>query len=131
MSPTYHFVEGAPKQNANYSHATEVGGLFFLTGQLATDTNPAHSFPDGIEAQTRKTLQNLQHVLRGLGLSFEDVVFIRIFLLDMDRDYAGMNAIYNHYFSLPDCAPGRTTLGVSQLARGALIEIDLIASKAK
>lgn len=131
MPPTYHVVEGAPKQNANYCHAAEVGDLLFLTGQLATDIDSALSFPGGIEAQTHKTLQNLQQVLRGLGLGFSHVVFVRIFLLDMDRDYAGMNAIYNRYFSLPGCAPGRTTLGVSQLAKGGLIEIDMVASKSK
>jgi reactive intermediate/imine deaminase len=129
MFPKYHFIERAPKQNANYCHAAEVGNLYFLTGQMATDADPNLSFPDGIEAQTHKTLQNLKHVLEGLGLTFRSVVFNRVFLIDMARDYAGMNLVYNQYFRIPECAPGRTTLGASQLARGALIEIDMIAAK--
>jgi reactive intermediate/imine deaminase len=129
MSPTFHYVEGAPKPNAHYCHVAQVGELLFLTGQLATDLDPGLSFPEGIEAQTHKTLKNLLHVLNGLGLGLADVACIRIFLINMDRDYAGMNAVYNQYFISSERAPARTTLGVAQLAKGGLIEIDMIASK--
>lgn len=124
----FHFVSGAPKPNANYCHAAEVGGLLFLTGQLATDPeDDAFSMPQGIEAQTHKVFANLIRVLGGLGLSLADVAFVRIFLCDLDRDYDGMNAVYNLYFSDPNNCPGRTTLGVSRLNRDGLIEVDAVA----
>lgn len=95
MHPIFHLLPDAPKPVAPYSHAVEAGGFVFVTGQLATDPDDnSLSVPDGIEAQTRKVLDNLARVLKGCGLSFADVVCVRIFLTDFKRDYAAMNAIY-------------------------------------
>jgi enamine deaminase RidA (YjgF/YER057c/UK114 family) len=82
--------------------------------------------PPGIEAQTRKVMDNLARVLRGCGLTFADIVCIRIFLTDFNRDYAPMNDIFSTYFA-DDRRPARTTVGVTALARGGIVEIDMIA----
>lgn len=127
MSPIYHLLADAPKPVAPYSHAVEAGGFVFITGQLATDPDDdARAVPDGIEAQTRKVLDNLQRVLAGVGLSFDDVVQVRIFLTDFEADYAAMNALYATCFK-PGRLPARTTVGVTHLARGGRVEIDMIA----
>jgi 2-iminobutanoate/2-iminopropanoate deaminase len=101
----------------------------FVTGQLATDPDDdATPIPEGIEAQTRKVMDNLARVLKGCGLSFANVVFVRIYLTDFKRDYAPMNAIFATYFT-EGRRPSRTTVGVTDLARSGIIEIDLIAFK--
>ena len=127
MHAIFHLLPDAPKPVAPYSHAVEAGGFVFITGQLATDPDddslPA---PDGIAAQTRKVMENLTRVLKGCGLTFADVVCVRIFLTDFKRDYAAMNEIFSSHFD-PDRRPGRTTVGVTDLARGGIVEIDMIA----
>jgi len=129
MSTIFHFMPDAPKPVAPYSHAVEADGFVFVTGQLATDADDdARPMPDGIEAQTRKVMDNLGRVLKGVGLGFANVVCARIFLTDFERDYAAMNAIYATYFA-PDRLPARTTIGVTRLARGGIVEIDLIARR--
>jgi reactive intermediate/imine deaminase len=129
MSPVFHFMPNAPKPVAPYSHAVEADGFVFVTGQLATDPDDdALPVPDGIEAQTRKVMDNLARVLEGVGLAFANVVCVRIFLTAFERDYAAMNAIYASYFDA-NRLPARTTVGVTHLARGGIVEIDLIAKR--
>ena len=127
MPPLFHLLADAPKPVAPYSHAVEANGFVFVTGQLATDPNDdSLPVPHGIEAQTRRVMENLRRVLAGTGLSFEDVVQVRVFLTDFEADYATMNTVYATYF-LADRLPARTTVGVTHLARGGTVEIDLIA----
>jgi 2-iminobutanoate/2-iminopropanoate deaminase len=129
MSPVFHFMPNAPKPVAPYSHAVEADGFVFVTGQLATDPDDdALPVPEGIEAQTRKVMDNLTRVLEGVGLTFANVVCVRIFLTAFARDYAAMNAIYASYFDA-NRLPARTTVGVTHLARGGIVEIDLIAKR--
>jgi reactive intermediate/imine deaminase len=129
MATIFHFMPDAPKPVAPYSHAVEADGFVFVTGQLATDPqDDARPLPDGIEAQTRKVMDNLGRVLKGLGLDFANVICVRIFLTAFERDYAAMNAIYAAYFAA-DRLPARTTVGVTHLARGGIVEIDLIAKR--
>jgi reactive intermediate/imine deaminase len=127
MHAIFHLLPDAPKPVAPYSHAVEAGGFVFVTGQLATDPDDdSLPIPSGIEAQTHKVMDNLIRVLRGCGLTLADVVCVRIFLTDFSGDYARMNEIYASYFAA-DRLPARTTVGVTGLARGGIIEIDLIA----
>jgi 2-iminobutanoate/2-iminopropanoate deaminase len=126
-APIYHLIPNAPKPVAPYSHVVEADGWLFVTGQLATDPDDdSLPLPDGIEAQTRKVMDNLARVLKGCGMSFANAVFVRIYLTDFKRDYAAMNAIFSTYFT-EGRRPGRTTVGVTDLARGGIVEIDLIA----
>ena len=127
MHPIFHLLPDAPNPVAPYSHAVEAGSFVFVTGQLATDPDDDLApVPPGIEAQTRKVFDNLARVLKGCGLTFANVVSVRIFLTDFKRDYAAMNEIYATYFP-PDKRPARTTVGVTALARDGIVEIDLIA----
>ena len=127
MHPIFHLLPDAPKPVAPYSHAVESGGFVFVTGQLATDPDDdSLPIPTGIEAQTHKVMDNLTRVLKGCRLTLADVVCVRIFLTDFNGDYAKMNEIYATYFAA-DKRPARTTVGVTDLARGGIIEIDMIA----
>jgi 2-iminobutanoate/2-iminopropanoate deaminase len=129
MQTIYHLLPDAPKPVAPYSHAVEAGPFLFVTGQLATDPDDdALPIPPGIEAQTHKVMDNLARVLKGCGLSFANVVQVRIFLTDFNGDYAKMNEIYATYFAA-DRRPARTTVGVTALARGGIVEIDMIAMR--
>ncbi len=129
MPPIFHLLADAPKPVAPYSHAVEAGGFVFITGQLATDPDDdALPIPEGIEAQTHKVMDNLKRVLTGCGLTLADIVSVRVFLTRFEQDYAAMNAIYASYFA-PGKLPARTTVGVTGLARGGIIEIDMIALK--
>ena len=119
----------SPK-TARYSHAVEAGGLLFVTGQLAVDPeNFDAPLPPGIEAQTDLVFRNLILIVEAAGYRLSDTVFARVFLTEFERDYAGMNGVYNRYFSDDARMPGRTTVGVTKLARDGLVEIDLVVGK--
>ena len=127
MHPIFHLLPDAPKPVAPYSHAVEAGSFVFVTGQLATDPDDdSLPIPAGIEAQTHKVMDNPARVLAGCGLSFTNVISVRIFLTDFKGDYARMNEIYATYFPA-DRRPARTTIGVTALARDGVVEIDMIA----
>jgi len=122
-------IAGAPAPVAPFSHAVEVDGWVFLTGQMPTDPKDDHArLPAGIEAQTRRVMDNLILVLKGAGLGLEHVVSARAFLTHFERDYAPMNEVYRSYFPA-DRLPARTCVGVTGLARDALVEIDFIARR--
>jgi reactive intermediate/imine deaminase len=122
-------LAGAPKPVAPYSHATAADGWVFVTGQIPTDPDDDSApLPDGIEAQTRRVIENLKRVLAGSGSGLDRVAFARVYLTHFERDYAAMNAVYQSYFA-PGHLPARTCIGVTGLARGALVEIDLLAHR--
>lgn len=127
--PKFHMFSSAPQPVAPFSHAVEADGWVQLTGQMPTDPDDdSLPLPDGIEAQTRRVMDNLVLVLKELGLGLEHVTSARAFLTDFERDYEAMNAVYASYF--PDHRrPARTCVGVTALARGALVEIDMIARR--
>lgn len=127
--PIFHMFSAAPEPVAPFSHAVEADGWVQLTGQMPTDPNDdSKPLPDGIDAQTRRVMDNLALVLGELGLGLEHVTSARAFLTNFERDYAGMNEAYASYF--PDNRrPARTCVGVTALARGALVEIDMIARR--
>jgi len=127
--PKFHMFPAAPKPVAPFSHAVEADGWVQLAGQMPTDPDdPSKPLPDGIEAQTRQVMDNLVLVLGGLGLGLEHVTSARAFLTHFERDYAAMNEVYASYFPA-DRRPARTCVGVTALARGALVEIDMIVRR--
>nr|WP_186010363.1 RidA family protein [Burkholderia gladioli] len=122
-------VEGAPTPVGPFSHATERDGWIFVTGQMPTwPEDDEAPLPGGVLAQTRRVMDNLILVLEGLGLGLEHVLSARIFLTEFKRDYAVMNETYASYFP-PGRLPARTCIGVTGLARDALVEIDFIAKR--
>lgn len=125
----FHMIAGAPEPVAPFSHAVEADGWVFVTGQMPfegrSNTSP---YPSTIEEQTHQVFKNLTTVLEGMGLGLGDVVAARVYLSHFDDDYARMNAVYAGYFPA-DRRPARTCIGVNGLARGARIEIDMIARR--
>ena len=122
-------IAGGPRPVAPFSHAVEVDGWVFVTGQMPTDpAAPDAPLPRGIEAQTRRVIDNLALVLGGVGLGLGHAVMARVYLTEFERDYAAMNAVYRGYFAA-DRLPARTCVGVTGLAVGALVEIDLVARR--
>ncbi|MGF1501486.1 MAG: RidA family protein [Paracoccaceae bacterium] len=127
--PLFHMISGGPRPVAPFSHAVEADGWVLLTGQMPTDpADPDAPLPEGIEAQTERVLENLKIVLGGLGLGLTHVLQARIYLTEFERDYAAMNAVWTRYF--PGAKkPARTTIGVTALAVGACVEIDMVARR--
>lgn len=127
--PVFHFLSSAPDPVAPFSHAVEADGWVQLTGQMPTDPDdPDKPLPEGIEAQTRRVMDNLIIVLKDIGLGLEHVLSARVFLTEFERDYKAMNDTYASYFPA-DRRPARTCVGVTALAVGALVEIDMIARR--
>jgi reactive intermediate/imine deaminase len=127
--PLFHMIAGGPRPVAPFSHAVECDGWVFLTGQMPTDPSaPDAALPGGIEAQTRRVMENLKVVLAGVGLDLSHVLQCRCYLTEFERDYAAFNGVYQGYFP-PDRRPARTTVGVTALAVGALVEIDMLARR--
>lgn len=127
--PQFIMIENAPQPVATFSHAAEIDGWVFLTGQMPTwPGESGRALPVGIDAQTRRVMDNLIIVLEGVGLSLENVVQARIYITEFKRDYADMNQAYQSYFA-KEKLPARTCIGVTGLAVGALVEIDMVARR--
>ncbi len=122
-------ISGGPRPVAPFSHAVEADGWVILTGQMPTDPEaPDAPLPAGVEAQTRRVMENLEIVLKGVGLDLSHVVQCRCYLTEFERDYAAFNETYQTFFP-EDRRPARTTVGVTALAVGALVEIDCVARR--
>jgi len=126
MSIEHLVFNQGPKRVGPFSHAVKAGDFLFVTGQMPTLPNdPTKLIEGGISNQTHQVMKNLELVLDAAKSSFENVVFVRIYLLNF-QDFDAMNDIYESYF-MPDKLPARTCIGVTGLAVGASVEIDLIA----
>jgi 2-iminobutanoate/2-iminopropanoate deaminase len=115
----------APKAIGPYNQAVEIDGWVFTAGQIGIDPETGE-LREGIEAQTEQVMKNLKAILEEAGLNFSDVVKTTIFLKKME-DFPKVNNIYAKFFNEP--YPSRSTVEVSNLPKGALIEIELIAFK--
>ena len=121
--------DDGPKRVGPFSHAVKAGGFLFVTGQMPTlIIDPTKLIDGDIISQTHQVMKNLKHVLIAANTSLEDVVFVRIYLINF-QDFDKMNAVYESYFA-SDKLPARTCIGVTGLAVGASVEIDLIAKVA-
>jgi len=115
----------APAAIGPYSQAIEHGGFIFVSGQLPIDPATS-SFPEGgVEAQTRQSLSNLKAILEEAGSGLDRVVKTTVFLADMG-DFGAMNGVYSEFFSVP--YPARCAFAVKTLPKGALVEIECIAT---
>ena len=117
-------AKNAPEAIGPYSHAVTAGGFVFTSGQLGLDSATG-ALPDGIEAQSEQAIKNLGEVLRAAGLGFADVVKTTCFLKSMD-DFAAFNAVYAKYFT---GKPARSCVAVAALPKGALVEVEAVASR--
>lgn len=113
----------APPAIGPYVQAKCVAGFVFVSGQLPINPGTG-AFPDGVEAQTQQSLDNLAAILRASGGSLSSVVKTTVFLKNME-DFARMNEVYATSFK--DGAPARSTVEVARLPRDALVEIEAVA----
>ena len=129
IGPLFHNFNTAPSHVAPFSHAVECDGWIQLTGQMPTDPDDdLQPLAEDVTGQTRRVMENLVIVLAGLNLGLEHVVSTRVFLTEFKRDYEAMNNVYKEYFS-EKRLPARTCIGVTGLARDALVEIDMVARR--
>ena len=117
--------EKAPAAVGPYSQAIEAGGVLFISGQLPVDGDTG-AMPEDIVSQTRRSLDNIGHILAEAGYSFDDVVKTTVLLTDI-ADFGAMNAVYAEYF--PGDKPARVCYQVAALPKGAKVEIDAFAAK--
>ena len=118
-------TDRAPAAIGPYSQAVVANGLLFTAGQIALDPASMQVVEGDVTAQTEQVLRNLGAVLASAGASWTDVVKSTVYLTDM-RDFPRMNEVYAR--SRGDARPARSTVQVSGLPRGVLVEIDLIAA---
>jgi 2-iminobutanoate/2-iminopropanoate deaminase len=119
-------TQAAPAAVGPYSQAIQTGELVFASGQIGLDPSSG-KLREGLEAQTRQVLANLRAVLEAADLTLDDVVKTTIFIVDIGQ-FATVNAIYGEAFSSPPPPPpARSTVQVSALPLGALVEIEAIA----
>ena len=117
----------APEIVGPFSHAVKAGDFLFVTGQMPTQKNDKTKLVfGGIELQTKQVMENLKNVLNEANSNFDKVIFARVYLVNF-QDFDKMNAVYESYFS-KNKLPARTCIGVTGLAVGASVEIDLIAA---
>ena len=129
MAPTFHLVAGAPDPVAPFSHAVEADGWVFVTGQMPfTGTSIDEPYPEGIEAQTHQVIGTSTPCCAASASRSRDVRAGARLPARFEQDYAAMNAAYASHF---DAArrPARTCVGVTALAKGALVEIDFVARR--
>jgi 2-iminobutanoate/2-iminopropanoate deaminase len=115
----------APQAIGPYSQAIRSGQLLFVSGQIPIDPDTGDLVGGGIEHQTQRVMQNIQAIIEAAGASMGRVIKTTIFLVDL-ADFAAMNKVYAGYFG--DSPPARATVQVAALPRGALVEIEAIAS---
>lgn len=129
MSPareTFSFsqAEGVPPAVAPFSHAVRWGDLLFVTGQMPTHPATGELVPGDVVAQAAQVRANLEAVLAPFGATLDDALMVRVYLTSFADDYAAFNEAYRGWFT--GDLPSRTCVGVSGLAVGAAVEIDLV-----
>ncbi|MBY0371980.1 RidA family protein [bacterium] len=116
-------TDKAPQAIGPYSQGIRVGDLIFFSGQVPLDPKSGVIVGTDIQAQTRKVMENIQGLLQSQGLDFTRVVKSTVFLTNMG-DFAAFNEIYASFLKAP--YPARSTVQVSALPKGALVEIECV-----
>ncbi|WP_415376889.1 Rid family detoxifying hydrolase [Patiriisocius sp. Uisw_017] len=122
----YHSSHEPKKAETPFSDAGQVGNTFYLSEQIGMDHSTRELVSSGIDIETKRTLENIKAVLSQHNLVMADVVKVMV-LLDNIEEFAAFNNIYASYFPQK---PARTTFAVKALARGAKIEIEVVAVRA-
>ena len=117
-------TEKAPAAVGPYSQATRAGELVYTAGQIPLDPATGKMVEGGIEAQTRRALENLQAVLEAAGAGLNTVLKTTVFLQDIG-EFAAMNGVYAEFF--PENPPARSAVQVAALPLGARVEIEAVA----
>ncbi len=120
-------TEKAPAAIGPYSQGTIANGFLFSAGQIALDPATGQLIDGDIDAQTERVMENLKEVLDAAGASWTEVVKTTVYLNDMAH-FPRVNEIYGKWIG--EARPARSTVQVTALPRGALVEIDLVATVA-
>jgi len=115
--------EGMARPEPPYSPVVVSGETVYTAGQIGRDADG--SLPEGIEAQTRRSLENVKACVEAAGCTMDDVVKVNAFLADLG-DFAGYNEVYKEFFAEP--YPARTSVQAG-LPAGVLVEIEAIARR--
>jgi 2-iminobutanoate/2-iminopropanoate deaminase len=116
---------GAPAAVGPYSHAVRAAGLLFCSGQIPLDPLSGEIVGDSPAEQARRCLENLQQVCAAAGTSLERAVRLTIYTTRLG-DFAEINEVYASFF--PQSPPARAAVGVAELPKGALVEIDAVVA---
>jgi 2-iminobutanoate/2-iminopropanoate deaminase len=114
---------GVPPQVGPFSHAVRWGDTLYVTGQMPTDPATGRLVEGGLIEQTRQVFRNLSAVVAQFGATLDDALMVRVYLTDFS-DFDAFNDEYRTWFT--GALPSRTNVGVTGLAVGAVVEIDLV-----
>ncbi|MDH3730054.1 MAG: Rid family detoxifying hydrolase [Acidimicrobiia bacterium] len=126
MPKQIHRIEGTVAPMGPYSPVVEANGFIFFSGQVAIDASTNERVDGDVSAQAAKVMENLETLLGGVGLGFDDIVKATIFLTDMN-DYAAVNEVYGARFG--DSPPARSAVAVAALPGGFNVEIEAIVAR--
>ena len=122
------FTDKAPKAIGPYSQAVKSNGFLFVSGQIPLNPETGDLMNASIEDQAEQVIQNLKNVCEAANTSLSDIVKLTIYITDMN-DFSIVNEAMAKHFSEP--YPARAAIGIKELPKGALIEIDAIAAEKK
>jgi 2-iminobutanoate/2-iminopropanoate deaminase len=125
MSKTIVKTDLAPAAVGTYSQGVEYAGVFYFSGQIGIDPKTGN-LVDGFSNQLKQVMLNIDGLLTSQNLKRENIVKTSIFLTDLNN-FAEVNTAYVEFFREP--YPARSTVQVSALPKGALVEIEVIAAK--
>ena len=126
MPKQIHDAPSGPKPLGPYSIITEAHGMVFVSGMIAIDPASGTRIEGGVTEQTDQVMRNIGAVLSDIGLGYGDIVKTTIFVTDIN-DFAAVNAAYGQYVG--DARPARSTVEVSALPGGFVVEIETIAAR--
>ncbi len=126
MPKQIHHIEGTVAPMGPYSPVVEANGFVFFSGQVAIDASTNERVDGDVSAQAAKVMDNLETLLNGVGLGFDDIVKATIFLTDMN-DYAAVNEVYGARFG--ESPPARSAVAVAALPGGFNVEIEAIVAR--
>jgi 2-iminobutanoate/2-iminopropanoate deaminase len=116
-------VPSIPPNNATYSQAVRMGGMIYVSGQLGIDPATRQLAPGGIREQTQRAIENISAILAAAGSDLAQAGKVNIFITDFSL-LGEMNEVFARYFPH---RPAKTTVEISRLDKGALIEIEVVA----
>ncbi len=119
-------TNSAPDAIGAYSQGVVAGNLLFTSGQIAIDPDTNKFIGGDISAQTKRVLENISAIVKSAGTSIDKIVLCNVYLKHLS-DFAAFNEVYAKYFA--NDPPARVTVEVSELPKGALVEISAITEK--
>lgn len=114
----------APAAFGPFCQATVANGLIYTSGAMPFNPVDGSLIPGGVKEQTRQTLENLRNIIEAAGSSMGHILQITVYLTDMEK-FGEMNEVYGTFFE--GVYPARVTVGVSSLAKRAMVEMQAVA----